>query len=280
MVKIIDGVKLAQAREVRLAELVKQQEVKFKLVSLVMKDDEGGRLYSRLKKEAAERVGIKFKEQLFDAGKVDEMVRLIKQLNQDKTVQGIMIQRPGVIWSQQQGMKRSEFEAWWQRLVGVIGSGKDVDGLTADSKFTPAVVKAVQVIIEELKVKSGKTVVVGSQGMIGRELIKYFQRFPQKPDGSRGKWQVEGLDLETKNLAVKTKQADILILATGQAGLIKAEMVKPGATVIDVGWPKGDVRFDEVKEKAGVITPVPGGVGPLTVVSLLENLVANRYTKG
>jgi len=271
MVKVIDGNKLAEQKEAELKKKVEAFKLKgrvFKLAGLVMKADEAGLLYCRLKAEAAERVGIEFEKQVVDEPEVEKIVGLIEKYNQDDRVQGIMVQRPGVNWGKQQGMRRSEFEAWWERIVGVIDLKKDVDGLRQDSRFTMATVKAVAGVLELAGVRKAKVVVVGSRGLIGRRLIKYL--------GDKG-FEVKGVDVDEGDLGRVTKEAEVVVSATGQAGLIKTEMVKPGVVVIDVGWPKGDVEFETVKEKAGVITPVPGGIGPLTVVSLLENLLEVGY---
>jgi len=271
MVKIIDGNKLAEQKEVKLKKKVETLKLKgrvFKLVSLVMKDDEAGLLYSQLKEEAAERVGIEFEKRVMVGPGVDKIVELIEKYNQDDRVQGIMVQRPGVNWGKQQGMSREEFEAWWERIVGVIDLKKDVDGLRQDSRFIMATVKAVAGVLELARVRKAKVVVVGSRGLIGRRLVKYLS--------DKG-FEVKGVDVGEADLGRITRETEVVISATGQTGLIKAGMIKSGTVVIDVGWPKGDVEFDTVKEKAGVITPVPGGIGPLTVVSLLENLLEVGY---
>ena len=155
------------------------------------------------------------------------------------------------------------------KIIRAIDSKKDVDGMTADSPFITPVVKAVIDTLDSSKIsqpKSVSTVVVGAKGFVGKKIVKLL-----RDKGSR----VAVCDLDTKDLGARTSKADILISATGVAGLISADMVKRGAVVIDVGAPKGDVRTEEVKEKAGFISPVPGGVGPVTIVSLLENLVEN-----
>lgn len=241
MVKIIDGEKLAREKEALLKPRVKPGT---KLAILVFDDDRAGQVYSRLKAEAAGRLGIEVIKSNDPA--------MIPKWNQDDSIQGIMIQRPGY--------RGKEFEEQWVKLVSQIDPKKDVDGLRDDSPFIQATVRAVESLIKD---KNKKIVIVG-RGMVGRKLAARLQ----------------GLELSSKDkdLKTKTKTADILISCTGREKLITAEMVKPGATVIDVGWPKGDVDFDQVKKVAGAITPVPGGVGPMTVICLLENLVNSRYT--
>lgn len=137
---------------------------------------------------------------------------------------------------------------------------------TGKPHFLPATTKAVVSVLESAKVDlAGKRIViVGSRGFVGEPLFDYL----------RGQGlNVAGVDKETKNLAAVTREAGILISATGVPNLIKKEMVKEGAAVIDVGYPKPDIDFERIKKIASFITPVPGGVGPLTVISLLENVL-------
>lgn len=271
MAVIIDGEQLALSLEFQLkqqVEVLKIKGIRPKLAVLVMADDAAGQLYCRLKQAAAQRVGIELEKHEFSFQELKLIMQKISDLNRDHQVQGIMIQHPGINWGKKHRLNRRSFEMWWRQLAEVIAADKDVDGLRENSKFIPATVRAVKLILSIYKSvgdrKTDYIVVVGSQGMIGRQLVRRLKAF--------------GVDVETKELAKITKKADILISCTGKQNLIKADMVKVGATVIDVGWPKGDVDFDQVKEKARVITPVPGGVGPITVVCLLENLVNCLYT--
>lgn len=234
MAEIIDGWKIAREIEARL----KIPTPAPRLAVLAFKDDAAGQLYARLKAEAAERLGIKFIQ--------SQNETMIGKWSRDDSIHGILIQRPAY--------SGDKFEAHWQELVGKIAPQKDVDGLRLDSPFVPATVRAV-----EITLRSGirsKTLIVG-RGMIGRALAK---RLDAKIISSKD-----------PNLVKLCLDADVLITASGRPGLIKT--VKPGAVVIDVGWPKGDVDFETVKEIAGAITPVPGGVGPVTVACLLENLL-------
>ncbi len=266
MAFVVDGKALAQNREEALKAKVSELKNKGiipRLISVVLNDDDSGQLYTRLKKEASERIGVHFVVENIDKFSVDGLLPIIEKYNKDGQTHGIIIQRPGGLWRVKKSLARSKFEADWNALVSSIAPDKDVDGLRPDSKFTMATVKAVQTVLDSVGAK-GKTVVVGSDGLVGRILVK--------------KLKAEGVDVETRDLTSITSQAEILISATGQAGLIKADMVKNGAVVIDVGWPKADVDFSSAEKKASVITPVPGGVGPLTVICLLENLVKACYS--
>lgn len=243
---IIDGVKIAEEREQKLKARVKPGT---KLAILVFKADRAGQVYSRLKAEVAARLGIEVIKSSDPA--------MLTKWNQDNSIQGVMIQRPGY--------RGKEFEAQWIKLVGEINPKKDVDGLRENSFFIQATVRAVEEILETVPFRNGtKKIVVVGRGMVGKKLAARLKGI--------------GISSKDEKLTEKTREADILISATGREGLIKTEMVKPGATVIDVGWPKGDVDFEAVKNVAGAITPVPGGVGPVTVICLLENLVNSHYT--
>lgn len=150
-----------------------------------------------------------------------------------------------------------------ENLVDEIPPEKDVDGLTGRSGYLPATVLAILKIIGGSL--SGKTTVVVGQGrLVGKPLSDYLEKEGHK---------VIRCDTNTPDLKSETLKGDILVVATGVENLIKADMVKPGAIIIDCGSPKAEVDFEKVKDKVSAITPVPGGVGPLTVISLLENTV-------
>lgn len=237
--KLIDGRAIAAQIEAQLKAKVPPG---LTLAILVLPDDQAGQTYTRLKIAAAGRVGIK----VITAADPE----VLDSWAADSLVSGILIQYPG--W---QGL---EFARKWQGWINKIPLQKDVDGLRPDSPFVPATVKAVEKLIPP----RGGMLVIG-RGMVGKSLSQRLK--------------VKCLSSRDPGLAASVRQADVLITACGRPGLIKA--VKPGATVIDCGWPKGDVNFDAVKNTAGAITPVPGGVGPVTVACLLENLVEAVYNR-
>ena len=249
---IIDGNKLAEERE----KLLKPSQ-RLKLKILVMEDDEAGLVYSRLKKEAGERLGIEVETAHEDK---------LEEWSADPTVKGIMIQRPGLSWGRKRGMGEEKFEVWWQGLVNKIEKNKDVDGLRDDSPFIQATVKAVEEILKSITydISQGKTVIVG-KGMVGKKL-------KQRLGG-------ENISSRDKDLGTVTQTADLLISCCGREKIIRAEMIKTGVVVVDIGWPKGDVDLEAVRDKVRAITPVPGGVGPVSVICLLENLVKAGYTR-
>lgn len=234
---VFDGNNLA--REIKEDLVESGNLVGKKLVIFQSGDKES--TYVRLKREMGESLGVKV-EVVFSDGPID-------LTNLDKDVDGVLVQLP-IIGVNETG--RDE-------ILRMIPQEKDVDGLNPDSEvFLPAVVVAVEKILEKAginQMENPSIAVVGSKGMIGKVLVKKFE--------------ATGFDMGDD--LSKLVKFDIVISATGQAGLIKSEMVKKGVVAVDLGWPKAD--FDQkVREKVGFITPVPGGVGPVTVVSLYENL--------
>lgn len=278
MAIIFDGKKAAGELAEKLgrdvADFKNQTGITPKLVSILVGDDPGSVMYTRMKQKKAENVGIEFIKKEFSGDvELEELTSGIEQQNKDNSVHGIMVQLPLPlsITAKQQAL-----------LINSIDSAKDVDCLTSENlellktgkpRYLPATVSGIIKIIDNVFSAGVATItpqgckaktfcVVGASGMVGRPLSDYLK--------SLGK-EVMECDEFTKDISVFTRQADILISATGVPGLIKKEMVKPGAVVIDVGYPKGDVEFENVSKVASFITPVPGGVGPLTVISLLEN---------
>ena len=198
-----------------------------------------------------------------------ELKELISSLNNTQSVHGIILQLP----------IPDHLEP--EELSQVISPEKDVDGFVLGSKFKPATALGVVELLKrsDVKITGQRVVVVGKGKIAGKPTAELLRE-----EGA----QVEVIHSETKNPASITKKADILVSAVGKPNLITADMVKVGAVVVDIGttpvYPKsydtdtksrisGDVAFDEVSKVASKITPVPGGVGPMTVAALMQNLV-------
>ncbi len=273
MVKIFDGRKFARDKEKNLRRRVASLRARGitipSLVSILVGDDPASRLYTRLKREAAGRIGVVFIEKRFGKAAKDEQIkRYINKLNKDPAVGGIMIQLPlpALLKSEQ------------KEIVEVISPEKDVDCLTAinlgrlmmgESKLLPATVKAIWEILQEAGFDEGTVVgkdvcVLGSSDIVGKPLANLLINLGATVTvGHR----------HTENITALTRGVDIVISATGVPGLVKGEMVRKGAVVIDVGSPHSDIDFASVASRASFVTPVPGGVGPVTVVCLLENFL-------
>lgn len=260
MAIIFDGKAFASQKEKDLKMKVSSlrlQGIIPHLSSILIGSDPASRIYVNLKKKAAERIGAELDiYYLNENTKISEILQLINSLNNDEDIQGIMVQLP-----LPDSLKPAKYE-----IINSIFLDKDVDGLRTDSKFLHPTSKAVIEILNEakrrlrleLKNESCKAAVVGETGMVGVPLVKELKKLGYELINERNK-------------------ADVLISCTGKPKLIEESMVKEGAIVIDVGSPKGDVDFNSVSKKAGFITPVPGGVGPVTISCLLENLILACY---
>jgi methylenetetrahydrofolate dehydrogenase (NADP+)/methenyltetrahydrofolate cyclohydrolase len=241
---------------------LKAREIYPKLASIIIGNDPVSTLYVSLKKKAAQRIRAELDVYfLKENSKPEEIITLIGTLNNDKNVHGIMVQLP---------LPEVISNAKLQ-IINSIKPEKDVDGLRDESPFLHSTAKAIIEIITEakkdtpLKETPCKVVVVGATGMVGKPLVKQLR--------SEG-YEVIECNTRTLDLKNETLQADILVSVAGVPNIIKGDMVKDGVVVIDVGSPKGDVEFERVSKRASFITPVPGGVGPVTISCLLENLIS------
>ncbi len=247
--KLFDGKALAQKIEAEL----KSKNKTPKLVSILVGDNPASVLFLSLKQKAAERVGaiLEIKRFGLDTPQ-EELIHFIKALNSDKSVNGIMIQLP----------LPDGFDK--EMLIGSISPEKDVDGMREGSLFVAPVVLAIWTAIKESAAEEKSATIVGAKGFVGKKLTAFL---------NERNFKTVLLDIGSSDLAEKVKDAGLIISATGSQGLIKGDMIKDGAKVIDVGSPRGDVRTEEVIGRASFLSPVPGGVGPLTIAYLMANLL-------
>lgn len=262
MATIFDG-KLYSLKKKNLLEsgvkILKQTGKYLKMATILIGNDSASNLYVNLKKKYIEEIGAELDiYRLNENAKVEEVKSLIKSLNEDRTVLGIMIQMP----------LPENLKKYSEEFINLIDNEKDVDGLKENSKFVPPTVKAVLEIlslaINETKKEVNDVCVVGSNGMVGKSLVKELKRIGYK---------VTMVDKDTKDIADKTMNSDVLISATGVINLISPDMIKQDAILIDVGSPFGDID-PRCSDIASFVTPVPGGVGPVTISCLAENLVS------
>jgi methylenetetrahydrofolate dehydrogenase (NADP+) / methenyltetrahydrofolate cyclohydrolase len=266
--QLMDGKALAERIRREVAEEVKELG-EVGLTTILVGDDPASEIYIRRKQEAAKEVGILARDyRLAEETTEQELLELIAQLNADDKVDGILVQLP----------LPSHIDE--QRAIEAVDPAKDVDGfhpVNAGRLFlglgglvagTPTGILA---LLDEYDVplEGAHAVVVGRSNIVGKPvaLLLLARNATVTICHSR-----------TADLAAESRQADVLVVAVGQAGLITPAMVKDGATVIDVGMNRTDegLRGDvepAVAERAGLITPVPGGVGPMTIASLLRNTV-------
>jgi len=267
---VLDGKLVAAAVKSEVAEGVAGLGYQPGLATVLVGDDPASHAYVRGKRRDAEDVGIISRHHELAVGtSQQELVELIESLNADGEVDGILVQLPlpGVLDS--------------EAVVEAIDPAKDVDGLHPHNLgllvldrpgLRPCTPSGIMRILEhyDIGVSGARVVIVGRSFLVGRPLGLML--------GARGvDATVATAHSRTRDLASVTREADILIAAVGVAGMIGADHVKPGATVVDVGINRtdaglvGDVDYDAVAEVAGAITPVPGGVGPMTRAMLLVN---------
>ena len=247
------------------------------LATVLVGDDPASEIYIRLKHKAAEEVGIEpIDHRLPSTAAEDELVELVEELNEDDGVDGILVQTP---------LPEQIDEA---RVMRAIDPIKDVDGLHPFSAgqlylgrqtLVPATPLGVMHLLDEYRIPIAgqRAVVVGRSTLVGKPVALLLLQ---------ANATVTICHSRTEDLARHTLEADILVAAVGLPGVITADMVKQGATVVDVGITRTDagVRGDVeagVADVAGFLTPVPGGVGPMTIAALLGNAVrAARYRRG
>ena len=274
MATIIDGKNLAKKVRQELRKEcneLKKNGINPKLAVIMVGDDPASKVYVRNKSKACEEVGIDYEEYILkDETTQEELIELIKKLNNDKKINGILLQSPIP--------KHLNINEAFKAITYM----KDVDGFTPSSvgklcigedTFISCTPYGVMKMFEEYNIDlTGKDVVIlGRSNIVGKPLI---QCCIQKNA------TVTVCHSRTKNLAEHTKRADVVISAIGQSKFVKADMIKNGAVIIDVGINRGedgkltgDVDFENVEKKASYITPVPGGVGPMTIAMLMNNVI-------
>ncbi len=271
---IIDGTQIAAGLQKELIHEVKRLKDEHHLTpglaTILVGDDPASRIYVSMKEKACEKIGIYYEEHTFPGdAKEGEVIRLIQRLNRDEKIHGILVQLP-----LPSHMDKSS-------VLCSITPQKDVDGfhpanmgrlLAGDESTPPCTPSGIIALLEKtgIEIAGNHAVVVGRSNIAGKPTaIMLLNR-----DAT-----VTVCHSKTKDLERYTRQADILVVAVGRAKFITEEMVKDGAVIIDVGINRvggklyGDVDFERVKKKASAITPVPGGVGPMTVAMLMKNTV-------
>ena len=267
--KIIDGKILAQKSRAALAKKIETENLDAFLAVILVGDDEASKIYDKHKKKAALEVGMAC--EIMELSKTigeNALLDVISELNDDDDVSGILVQLP------------LPTHINVQKILAKINPKKDVDGfgpynsglLTSNNKdaIIAATPKGILEMLRSTGVElAGKhAVIIGRSNIVGRPMASLLLN---------NDCTVTVAHSKTTNLPEISKQADILIVACGQAKLVKKDWIKKGAIIIDVGMNRldgklcGDVDFEQAKEIAGFISPVPGGVGPMTVAMLLEN---------
>jgi len=270
--EILDG----KALSAQLIDSVKEEvsKLKPKLAVILVGSTPASLTYVRNKKRACEQAGIEYEERTFPASMTqEELIGEIEALNQDSTINGMIVQLP------------LPDHIYVPEVIRAIDPKKDVDGFTAYNigkmflsqefeDLPPATPLGIVKLLDHynIPIEGKEVVVVGHSNLVGKPISMMMLNRNAT---------VTTCHIYTKNLVSHTKRADILIVAVGKAGLITADMVKEGVVVVDVGINRtkegklcGDVDFEAVSQKASHISPVPGGVGPMTVAALILNTVS------
>ena len=279
--KILDGKKMALEIRAEIAEDVKQfvaqSGVTPQLVAILVGDDPASQVYVRNKERACAKAGVASQLLRMPADTTTEqLLAEVERLNNDKLVHGILCQLP------------LPDQIPEQKILDAIDPAKDVDAFHPENvglmmqgrpRFLPCTPHGVQQLLSRYKIPvAGRhVVIVGRSEIVGKPLAAIFVQRDSPLGSDAANATVTICHSRTADLPAVTRSGDVLIAAVGRANFITAEMVKPGATVIDVGINRtddglvGDVDFEGVSAVAEYITPVPGGVGPLTIAMLLRN---------
>jgi methylenetetrahydrofolate dehydrogenase (NADP+)/methenyltetrahydrofolate cyclohydrolase len=266
---IIDGKAVSEKRLEILKEKIEESGLYPRLATIIVGEDPASKLYVRMKHQTCERVGIgSVSIELPEESTTEQVLEAVGRLNNDPDINGILVQLPlpaGVDTT---------------RVINSVDPRKDVDGFhpcnlgrlfAGDPIFAPCTPQGIMTLLEEYEIptEGKRAVVVGRSIDVGRPMAALLLNADATVTICHSK---------TRDLADEIRGADILVSAVGRLKFVKPEMVKEGATVIDVGINYdekgklcGDVDFEAVRERAGAITPVPGGVGPMTIATLMEN---------
>lgn len=268
---ILDGKELSLKRKELLVEKINKLPISPKLVIIRIGDDPASEVYVGKKESFGKSIGVGVSIVKLPADVTLEKIQEeIRTLNEDRMTHGIIVQLPVP-----ENIDK-------ETVINTISSEKDVDGLTAGNMWrlmddvegiVPATAKGIETLLDEnnIDLLGANVVVIGDSLLVGKSVAMRFLNRDATVTVCHSK---------TRNLSEITKQADILVVAAGKPNLISNLHVRKGQVVIDVGISKkedgtvvGDVDFDSVKDIVAAITPVPGGVGPMTVLSLFENLI-------
>ena len=281
MATIIDGKavakKIKEDLKLQVADL-KAKGVNPCLAVIIVGEDPASKVYVGGKIRDCEEIGIESKHfPLPEETTQEELLELVEKLNKDDSVSGLLVQLP---------LPKHIDE---KTVINAIDPKKDVDAfhpfnvghiMIGDYTYLPCTPAGIMGILKyyNISVAGKKCVVIGRSNIVGKPMAMLLL----KENGT-----VQICHSRTQNLAEETSKADILVAAVGKADFVTADMVKDGAVVVDVGMNRntegklcGDVCFDEVEKKASFITPVPGGVGPMTITMLLENTVRSAEKFG
>jgi len=258
---IIDGKKIADQILNDLEREIKQNDLKPALAVILTGDNQASEIYVRLKEKTAKRIGIRVEKYLLSGkSQEEEILKIIESANQDSKIHGILVQMP-----LPRGLSPD-------RIVEHINPLKDVDGFLKQSKFDSPFVLSIWQTLNCVKesLRDKKMIALVNSDIFGQNLKLFF---------SKKQLELEYILINQGEMGDRIKQADVLITALGKPGFINGSMIKHGSILIDGGIAKkddrviGDIDPESVSQKASWLSPVPGGLGPITVACLLKNVV-------
>ncbi len=274
---LLDGKKLAQTMQAEIAAavqaLVQAHGIRPGLAAVLVGDNPASQVYVRGKRKACQAAGIdSWLHEMPKTATQEELLDLVDRLNADPAVHGILVQLP----------LPPQIDE--ETVIRAVTPAKDVDGFGPENlgllaaghpRYLPCTPAGIQQLLlrNQIPVEGAHVVIVGRSNIVGKPLALILM---QKAPGANA--TVTVCHSRSRNLAEMTRQADIAVVAIGQARFLKADMIRPGAVVVDVGVNRlpdgklaGDVDFEAVSQVAAAVSPVPGGVGPMTITMLLAN---------
>jgi methylenetetrahydrofolate dehydrogenase (NADP+)/methenyltetrahydrofolate cyclohydrolase len=269
---LIEGKQVAEKRREKIVEKLKELKGTPSFAVIRVGDDPASEIYIRIKRKMCEELGINFTEYHLEKDVTQEaLLDVIKKLNDDKSVHAILLQSP------------IPYHLDIMQAFEAIDPNKDVDGFSpvntgrlvqGQPSFKACTPYGIMMLLDEygISVEGKNCVVIGRSNIVGKPMAELLLN----ANGT-----ITICHSKTKNLSEITKTADILVVAIGSPNFITGDMIKEDAVVIDVGINRipgtnkivGDVDFESAKNKASYITPVPGGVGPMTIIALMENII-------
>lgn len=325
MTLIFNGERLAKQKAIKLKAKVaayRKDGIQPTVAAIFFKEDQASVLYTSLKQQLAEDLGIDYRSKAFSfSSPVADIQAYIEQLNQDPSVTGIIIQKP---WTRKwlEVVGEGDFQSWWGSLVSCIatkeshGVNKDVDGLSPatlaaikrgtwmnEGMVLPATARAVLSILKDYRASvdadfsylTENVLIIGRSDLLGKPLYWHIKNLMDhgatipatfgaacqvsvaQAQNSDKKCEVKLVGKTEFYQLIEQKKSlsdfRVIISATGQKNLLSGELIAPHSVLIDVGEPQGDIDLQSCLNKADFITPVPNGVGPMTVISLMANAV-------
>jgi methylenetetrahydrofolate dehydrogenase (NADP+) / methenyltetrahydrofolate cyclohydrolase len=260
-------------RAAEIKEELKKKKLSPSLAIVKVNQTKATQIFTRLKQKNAEEVGAKVHIYDMSSSKkgFEDVTKIIRYLNADQEIHGVMVQLPFP-----ERMKKRE-----EMILNVIDPVKDVDGMRKDSQYAMPVTLAVLDAVKEFQVQTGKKgklsiLVIGAKGFVGRDVVHHLK---EQGHEVREVDRSANRKFTWKSILENSTNIDLIVTATGHAGLLHEKNVVEGVGIIDVGAPEPELNLKGLGDRLSFYTPVPGGIGPVTIAYLLENLFEAAYNQ-